>query len=178
MRALVIGGARSGKSHFAEQLAQHTANTERLPLIYVATAQALDEEMEERIAQHRQNRLVGFATVEEPLEVASWLMSQDHPQMVLIDCLSLLLSNWIMQGMDLEAKGRELQQALQATSQSWIVVSNEVGMGIVPADALSRNYRDALGRLHQSIAQLADQVYLTIAGIPLDVKAWQAHPFT
>ena len=169
-----MGGARSGKSRIAEGLAQKAAADERLPLVYLATAQALDGEMKERIEHHRLSRHADFHTVEEPLDVATWLLAQNRPQVVLVDCLSMLLSNWMMRGFDPETKGRELLQALKDTDQFWIVVSNEVGMGIVPADPVSRHYRDALGRMHQRIAELADQVYLTIAGIPLDVKAWQA----
>lgn len=174
MRALVIGGARSGKSRVAEDLALKTAAREGLPLVYVATAEALDDEMRERIARHRQSRDPNFQTVEEPLEVAAWLLAPSRPQVVLVDCLSLLMSNWLGKGMDEVARARELLYALQATLQSWIVVSNEVGMGIVPGDPFSRRYRDALGRLHQDIAAAAERVYLTVAGIPLDVKAWQA----
>lgn len=174
MKALVIGGARSGKSRIAENLALRVAQADSLPLVYLATAQAFDGEMKARIEHHRQSRRVEFQTVEEPLEIASWLRRQSQPQVVLIECLSMLVSNWMMRGMDVLAKSNELYRVLLESDQSWIAVSNEVGMGIVPADLLSRNYRDDLGRMHQHIATMADHVYLTVAGIPMDVKAWQA----
>ncbi len=170
----MIGGARSGKSRIAEELALTVADKESLPLVYLATSQGFDEEMKERIAHHQKNRSLRFQTVEEPLEVARWLEEQQQHSVVLIECLSLLLTNWMMQGLDVEDKMGDLKCVLQETTKSWIVVSNEVGMGIVPGDPLSRLYRDHLGRMHQYIAQMADHVYLTIAGIPLDIKASQS----
>lgn len=174
MRVLVIGGARSGKSRIAEELALKVAENESLPLVYLATSQGFDEEMRERIAHHRETRSNRFQTVEEPLEVAGWLEEQPQQSVVLIECLSLLLSNWMLHGLDVEGKMDDLYRILQETTNPWVVVSNEVGMGIVPGDPLSRLYRDHLGRMHQYIAQMADHVYLTIAGIPLDIKASQS----
>ncbi len=174
MRALVIGGARSGKSRIAEELALKVANNQSLPLIYLATSQGFDEEMKVRIAHHQETRSTRFQTVEEPLEVAGWLEEQQQQFVVLIECLSLLLSNWMLNGFDVQEKMNDFYRVLNKAAQSWIVVSNEVGMGIVPGDSLSRQYRDHLGRMHQQIAQMADRVYLTIAGIPLDIKASQS----
>lgn len=176
--ALFLGGARSGKSRLAESYALELAKKSKLPLVYLATAQALDEEMQERIAKHRHSRSSIFTTVEEPLEVADWLKRQSQPQVVLLDCLSLLFSNWLCQEQQLAKRSAELLQVLKNLEFPWIVVSNEVGLGIVPADPLTREYRDELGWFHQEIATFADHVYFTMAGIPVDLKVWQAHLFS
>jgi adenosylcobinamide kinase / adenosylcobinamide-phosphate guanylyltransferase len=163
---LLLGGARSGKSAHAETLVTALPS----PWTYIATAQAFDGEMAERIAHHRARRKQGWRTVEAPLNLADALDVVPDGQPVLIDCLTLWLSNQLLAGHDPDAACRELEQVLAAPRGPWFVVSNEVGLGIVPDNALARQFRDAAGRLHQNIAASAEAVLLMIAGLPLKVK--------
>jgi adenosylcobinamide kinase/adenosylcobinamide-phosphate guanylyltransferase len=164
---LVLGGARSGKSRHAEGLV--TASPP--PWIYVATAPALDEEMTERIARHRDRRAEGWQTVEAPLDLAAAIAEHgDSDQALLIDCLTLWLSNIMLDGRDVEAACETLIDALAVAPGPIIVVSNEVGLGIVPDNALARRFRDAQGRLNQLVAARADRVVLMAAGLPLTLK--------
>jgi adenosylcobinamide kinase/adenosylcobinamide-phosphate guanylyltransferase len=176
-KALVIGGARSGKTAAAQQLAVLWAAQTGWPVTYVATAQASDAEMAERIERHRRDRPAEWETAEVPLDAAAWLQAAP-PRVVIIDCLSLLLNNWMYLESDDEEHLRrrldELCGALRAAKHAVIIVSNEVGQGIVPADSFSRRYRDWLGWLNQAVAAVADEVYWVVAGIPVDVRRWQA----
>jgi adenosylcobinamide kinase / adenosylcobinamide-phosphate guanylyltransferase len=165
---LVLGGARSGKSARAEALVQGCG----LAPVYVATAQALDGEMEERIRQHRLRRGTGWLTLEEPLALAETLAREARPgRAVLVDCLTLWLTNLMVAGRDVTVEADRLLAVLQAPGGPVVLVSNEVGLGIVPLDAMSRAFVDHAGRLHQEIAALADWVQLMAAGLPLDLKA-------
>ncbi|MBU0582320.1 MAG: bifunctional adenosylcobinamide kinase/adenosylcobinamide-phosphate guanylyltransferase [Alphaproteobacteria bacterium] len=163
---LVLGGARSGKSAHAETLVVgHPA-----PWAYIATAQAYDDEMVERIALHRDRRGEGWETVDAPLDLAGALRAVPDGRPVLVDCLTLWLSNHLLAEHDLEAVSGELEAVLAAPRGPWFVVSNEVGLGIVPDNRLARQFRDAQGRLNQRIAARADHVLLMVAGLPLKVK--------
>ena len=162
----VLGGARSGKSHHAEALIRrHPA-----PWRYVATAEALDDEMAARVAEHRARRPDGWLTTEAPLDLADALATVPAGQPVLVDCLTLWLSNLILAGRDLDAESRRLAAVLAAPRGPWVAVSNEVGFGIVPDNALARRFRDAAGRLNQTVAAAAGEVFLVAAGLPLRLK--------
>jgi adenosylcobinamide kinase/adenosylcobinamide-phosphate guanylyltransferase len=164
---LVLGGARSGKSRHAEGLVTATPS----PWIYVATAQAFDEEMTKRIAEHRSRRAEGWNTIEAPLKLPATVAANGNSgRPMLIDCLTLWLSNVMLDGRDVEAACDELSGALAAAKGPFVVVSNEVGLGIVPDNALARRFRDAQGRLNQTIAARADRVVLMAAGLPLTLK--------
>lgn len=164
----VTGGARSGKSRFAEARATELGG-ERVT--YLATAQAFDAEMTERIGRHRDDRPAAWATLEEPLDVAGALAAANG--VVLLDCLSLWVSNLLLRG-DSEAQMLEAAgQVLSAQARRdapLIVVSNEVGLGIVPDNALARQYRDALGRVNQAFAAESTEAWLLVSGLPLRLK--------
>ncbi|SEA36670.1 bifunctional adenosylcobinamide kinase/adenosylcobinamide-phosphate guanylyltransferase [Rubrimonas cliftonensis] len=165
--ALVLGGARSGKSALAERLACNSG----LSRVYVATAEAWDGEMRERIARHRADRGEGWRTVEAPLEAADALADHDgHDIVIVLDCLTLWLSNLMLAGRDVEQAGATLCARLPAMAARVILVSNEVGLGVVPDTPLGRRFRDAQGRLNQQVAAVADRVILVAAGLPLRLK--------
>ncbi len=176
----ILGGARSGKSTYAERLAEHLSGLHSLNVTYVATAQSSDDEMEARILRHREGRPSGWNTDEVPLDVAGWLKAQRTPQVILIDCLSLLMNNWMFLDHSDEhevfARIDELISAMVEAQNPIVVVSNEVGQGIVPEHPLSRRYRDWLGLMNQKTAQHAEKVIWVIAGIPVDLKSIQV-PF-
>lgn len=168
---LVLGGARSGKSRFAMDV----CNALDRKRIFLATAQALDQEMEERILRHRAERGPGWRTVEEPIELSSTIHKMDEQDTVmLIDCLTLWLNNLLMKyGGDGEEIDRHIDDLVGQLSRihgAVVVVSNEVGMGIVPENPLARRYRDFAGLLNQRVAGVADQVVVILAGQPLVVK--------
>lgn len=163
---LVIGGARSGKSTFAESLVTATARPRR----YIATAEAWDDEMRARIAQHLQDRGSDWTTVEAPLDLAAALADAREDEAVLLDCATLWLTNHLLADHDLEREAALLIASLLTCKAPVVVVSNEVGLGIVPDNALSRRFRDAQGRLNQRLAQSADLVVTVIAGLPLVLK--------
>ena len=162
MVTLVLGGARSGKSAWAEALIRR----EPPPWTYLATGQAWDDEMRARIAAHQAARPAGWRTVETPLELPGVLARQAGP--VLVDCLTLWVSNLLCADLDIPADA--LLTALAGRRTATVLVSNEVGLGIVPDNALARRFRDEAGRLHQRVAAVADQVVLTVAGLPMVVK--------
>jgi adenosylcobinamide kinase / adenosylcobinamide-phosphate guanylyltransferase len=163
---LVIGGARSGKSAYAEALiGEGSAAT------YLATAEAGDAEMAERIRRHRQRRAAGWSTVEEPLALAPALARcacRDRP--VLVDCLTLWLANVMGAGGDTDVETATLTAGLAALAGPVVFVANEVGLGIVPDTPLGRDFRDAAGRLNQTVAAAADRVVFVAAGLPLVLK--------
>lgn len=162
---LVIGGARSGKSRHAEDLVTALPG----PWIYVATAQAHDEEMRERIAFHRARRGEGWSTIEAPTGLAKAVREAAASPM-LVDCLTLWLSNMMLGDRDLAGETEALESALVARQAPTVVVTNEVGQGIVPDNALARAFRDEQGRLNQRIAARADRVVMMVAGLPMTVK--------
>lgn len=165
---LVLGGARSGKTGFAEQLVLHRA---RRPA-YLATAQTLDDEMRERVRAHRASRSAHFATIEEPLDLAAALRraAADHDA-ILVDCLTLWITNLLGVGINVAAAVDDLVDALQAIDRCQIIlVSNEVGLGIVPDNALARTFRDLAGAAHQRLAGVCDDVYFVVAGLPMTFK--------
>jgi len=163
---LVLGGARSGKSRYAEELTKPAG----AKAIYIATAQALDEEMRRRIAAHRARRDQAWTTVEAPLELVHALGALDPGGPALVDCLTLWLSNVMLAKRDLVRECDGLIAALRACAAPVVAVSNEVGLGIVPGTTLGRAFRDAQGILNQRVAALADRVVLMSAGLPLVLK--------
>jgi adenosylcobinamide kinase/adenosylcobinamide-phosphate guanylyltransferase len=172
--ACYLGGARSGKSRLAEAKAAALAEARGLEKLYLGSAQPLDDEMTQRIAHHQASRQqAGWTTIEEPLALASRLAQHQQTQPVmLIDCLTLWLTNLLM----LEDEARFLAEReaflvqLSQMQSPVILVSNEVGQGIVPLGALSRRFVDEAGRLHQAVAALAGEVYFVAAGLPLKLK--------
>jgi len=162
---LVLGGARSGKSRYAESLIAAFAP----PWTYVATAEAGDAEMTARIAAHRSRRGAQWRTVEVPRDLAAALKSC-RTMPVLVDCLTLWLSNLLLAHADIDAELAQLENALDAMTAPAVLVANEVGYGIVPDNPLGRRFRDLQGVLNQRIAARADRVALVVAGLPLAVK--------
>ena len=163
---LVLGGARSGKSRYAESLIAATPP----PWVYVATAQALDAEMAERIAHHRKRRGDGWHTIEEPHDLQDAIDAAPAGAAVLVDCLTLWLTNRMLAEANMEVETGRLEAALARRNGLTVLVSNEVGSGIVPDNALARWFADLQGRLNQRLAACADRVVLLVAGLPLIVK--------
>ncbi len=162
---LIIGGARSGKSRHAEQIML----TQPAPWTYIATGQAFDDEMRERIAEHRRRRGEGWVTIEAPVDLAGALaQAADTP--VLIDCLTLWLTNLMLGEHDIPAALAAVEHALERRVAPTLLVSNEVGMGIVPETLLGRRFRDEAGRLNQAVAATAGRVLFMVAGLPMTVK--------
>lgn len=168
MKELILGGARSGKSAFAQQQAIASGG----PVLYLATAQAGDAEMQQRIARHRAERPASWGLVEEPLALAAALHTHAAAgRCVLVDCLTLWLSNLLAAGDErLTVEVAALLDTLPALPGHILLVSNEVGQGIVPANPLARRFRDEAGWLHQAIAERCDRVAFIIAGLPLILK--------
>jgi adenosylcobinamide kinase/adenosylcobinamide-phosphate guanylyltransferase len=162
---LVLGGARSGKSRYAEGL---MASLPR-PWTYIATAEALDDEMAARIAAHRARRGHGWITREAPRELVEALDAHGTAP-ALVDCLTLWLSNLMLAGRDVDAEIDRLEDRLRRSTAELVLVSNEVGSGIVPDNALARRFRDLQGSLNQRIAACTDRVVLVVAGLPVIVK--------
>ncbi len=175
---LVLGGARGGKSSWAQRRAEEIGGPN---VLYVATAEALDEEMRDRIAAHKADRPSGWQTLETPTLVGSSLAEAAlGVPVVLLDCLTLLASN-AMLSVDFEPTSAQAEAAVEAevdalldaflqSEATWIVVTNEVGLGLVPANSLGRAYRDALGRANQRLAAVAAEAVLMVAGLPLSLK--------
>ncbi|NLG50675.1 MAG: bifunctional adenosylcobinamide kinase/adenosylcobinamide-phosphate guanylyltransferase [Chloroflexi bacterium] len=179
---LILGGARSGKSSYAQRLAHELGGGR---VLFVATAEAGDEEMQARIADHRRSRPAGWRTVEAPRNVAQAIAPAiQDARVVLVDCITLLTSNVLLAGgesPDAQQAERDVVQEIDALcalarheAATFILVSNEVGLGLVPVYELGRLYRDVLGRANQILATQADQVVLLIAGLPVELKALQA----
>lgn len=169
MRELILGGARSGKSRLAEQRARASG----LAVSYIATAAAGDAEMAARIEHHRQRRPAGWRTVEAPRDLAAALAAESRTdRLVLIDCLTLWLGNRIGEPEEALADARTaLLDGLAAVPGPVVLVTNEVGLGIVPDNALARRFRDEAGRLHQEVAARCERVTFVAAGLPLTLKA-------
>ena len=165
---LILGGARSGKSRYAEKLVRSYPG----PWAYVATAEALDAEMAERIDRHKEDRGEGWITFEEPLDVsrAFALAERRGCGVILVDCLTLWLSNLMGAGLDHEAAANTLIDLLPDMRVPIVLVSNEVGLGLVPETPLGREFRDAQGRLNQRVAEAAERVEFVAAGLPLVLK--------
>jgi adenosylcobinamide kinase/adenosylcobinamide-phosphate guanylyltransferase len=178
-RHLILGGARSGKTNHAITLATRHGDARREPVVYVATAQALDEEMRHRIDRHRAQRPASWQTLEAPDRLGATLRAQP-PAVLLIDCLTLWLSNALLLDFDEAAATAPVRRWDEERSAflQWLaeyrgvalLVSNEVGSGIVPASALARRFQDEQGRLNQEVAALCDSVTLVIAGIAVPIK--------
>jgi adenosylcobinamide kinase/adenosylcobinamide-phosphate guanylyltransferase len=166
--ALVLGGARSGKTAFSERLAIRGG---RRPA-YLATAEALDSEMRDRVASHQRGRGERFATIEEPLRLPDALIkaARDH-DVILVDCLTLWITNLMMANEDVASAVTDLGATLvQLKTAQVILVSNEVGLGIVPDNAMARAFRDLAGSAHQRLAEVCDDVYFIVAGLPMTLK--------
>jgi adenosylcobinamide kinase/adenosylcobinamide-phosphate guanylyltransferase len=164
---LVLGGARSGKSRYAERLVEGAASSG----IYCATAEAGDAEMAERIAAHRARRGPFWHTVEAPIALVRAIVTEAAPDRpLLVDCLTLWLSNVLLAGRPPDAEASALCRTLREAAGPVVVVSNEVGMGLVPETPLGRRFRDAAGWLNQDVAALADRVVFVAAGLPLMLK--------
>jgi adenosylcobinamide kinase/adenosylcobinamide-phosphate guanylyltransferase len=165
---LVLGGARSGKTAFAERLALHAGARPA----YLATATVLDGEMRDRISSHQASRGAKFTTIEEPLALSHALIKagQDH-DVILVDCLTLWITNLLMANEDVASAVGELSATLMEQRQAKVLlVSNEVGLGIVPDNPMARTFRDLAGAAHQRLAEVCDDVYFVAAGLPLTMK--------
>jgi adenosylcobinamide kinase / adenosylcobinamide-phosphate guanylyltransferase len=174
---LILGGARSGKSSHAQSLAEATGKA----VTFLATAQALDEEMSVRIQKHKAERLASWITLEIPCDLAAQV-PQIKSDVVILDCITLLVSNLLMQFvrddlvdempfmLAVKKEIEDLIAAIHAQNQDWFIISNEVGLGLVPPYQMGRVYRDALGWANQRLARQADQVLFMVAGIPMIVK--------
>lgn len=163
---LITGGARSGKSALAESMVLGFG----APALYIATAEAHDAEMAERIARHQARRGPEWRTVSAPLDLTGALQAADTDMPVLVDCLTLWLSNLMLAGRDWQAEAGVLAASLPRDGAPVVFVTNEVGAGIVPENALARSFRDAAGLVNQSIATACDELWLSVAGHPLKVK--------
>lgn len=163
----VLGGARSGKS----RLAQARAEAWDGALLFVATGQAFDAEMRDRIARHRADRGERWRTMEAPVAIADAIRAHSAPgTLLLIDCLTLWASNLLLGDHDVEEATADLLRAIAGAAGPLILVANEVGLGIVPDNALARRFRDAAGTINQAVARVADEVVMTVAGLPMRLK--------
>jgi adenosylcobinamide kinase/adenosylcobinamide-phosphate guanylyltransferase len=164
---LVLGGARSGKSAYAQRRCEALGSR----LVYIATAEARDEEMAERIARHRAERDERWSTLEAPTDLCGAILAAAKgADAVLVDCLTLWLSNLMLGGGDVAAARMALARLVERPPAPIVVIANEVGMGIVPDNALARRFRDEAGWLNQDVAGVAEEVVLMIAGLPMRVK--------
>lgn len=170
--SLVLGGARSGKSSHAEKLVSGTLfGASPQPAVYIATGEAGDVEMATRIMAHRARRGGAWTTIEEPLKLATALeTAAAHGQPVLVDCLTLWLSNLMHAGADVDEATDEALRALDGYGTPVVFVSNELGLGLVPETPLGRSFRDAMGRMNMRVAERADRVIFMAAGLPLLMK--------
>ena len=169
MMQLILGGARSGKSRLAEQ----TAKDSGLAVIYIATAQVFDAEMQDRIHHHQAQRPKHWTVIEEPLYLANCLIELDQPnQVILVDCLTLWMRNLLMhENPELQMQQcQHLLDILPILESDVILVSNETGLGVIPMGEISRKFVDESGRLHQQLGQIADKVVFCVAGFPMILK--------
>ena len=163
---LVTGGARSGKSALAERLAQSCGNR----VIYIATTEPFDDEMQSRIDRHRARRDAGWRTVDAPLELPDMLVQTDGDAPRLVDCLTMWLNNLIYHNRDVGYEMNRLIKVISEQQADLVMVTNEIGSGLVPQTAEARKFRDLAGELNQMVAQAASQVYLSVSGIPVKIK--------
>jgi adenosylcobinamide kinase/adenosylcobinamide-phosphate guanylyltransferase len=163
---LVTGGARSGKSSFAEKRTKQLGSS----LMYIATSEIIDSEMENRVAEHQARRGSEWQTLHAPLKLTEALSEIDGKGPCLVDCLTIWLNNLIFHNEDTIIATKELIKVLEQRSDPVVLVTNEVGSGIVPENALARRFRDEAGRMNQIISEVADEVYLSVSGIPLQIK--------
>ena len=163
---LVTGGARSGKSALAERLAQSCGNR----VIYIATTEPFDDEMQSRIDRHRARRDAGLRTVDAPLELPDMLVQTDGDAPRLVDCLTMWLNNLIYHNRDVADEVDRLIEVISEQQADLVMVTNEIGSGLVPQTAEARKFRDLAGELNQMVAQAASQVYLSVSGIPVKIK--------
>ena len=163
---LVTGGARSGKSSFAEKRTKRLGSS----LVYIATSEIIDSEIEKRVAEHQARRGSEWQTLHAPLKLTEALFETDGKGPCLVDCLTIWLNNLIFHNEDTVVATKELIKVLEQRSDPVVFVTNEVGSGIVPENALARRFRDEAGRMNQIISQVADEVYVSISGIPLQIK--------
>ena len=168
---LALGGARSGKSDYAETTALSLANTHGQSAVYIATGQAFDDEMKARINRHLDRRDPLFSTLEEPLDLVSVLNNHDHRHVLLIDSIGVWITNLMINEQEVTTVMAETLEALKTTSASVVLVSDEIGMGIVPENAMSRAFRDHIGLMNQDVASLADKVAFMVAGLPMIMKS-------
>jgi adenosylcobinamide kinase/adenosylcobinamide-phosphate guanylyltransferase len=169
---LILGGARSGKSSFAVAQAKKLSSRQS-GVVYVATASALDEEMKRRIERHKKRRPSSWKTIEERKDISKILAKLGKASIVIVDCLTILISNLLLSGEREIATLKKIKQffrTLKRRNLTTLIVSNEVGMGIVPENRLGRTFRDIAGQTNQIVAKLADEVYLLEAGIPVKIK--------
>lgn len=164
---LVLGGARSGKSRYAQQRAEAIAGRH----LFIATAEARDDDMRERIARHRSDRSALWRTLETPLELAAIIDAQRGADaVILVDCLTLWATNLLLSERDIDGATQALCTALASFDGKVILVANEVGLGIVPDNALARRFRDVAGQINQAVARAVDEVVFVAAGLPLKLK--------
>jgi adenosylcobinamide kinase / adenosylcobinamide-phosphate guanylyltransferase len=167
----ITGGARSGKSRRAQALAEAAGQKNNMNLVYIATAEAFDEEMQDRIDRHRFDRGGHWRTVECPIDLPAAIARESSAGcIILVDCLTLWVSNMLLGGHDFELGSQALIDALAACQTCAVIVSNEVGLGIVPDNPLARRFRDMAGILNQRVANQATVVELIVAGIPMRLK--------
>ncbi len=169
---LILGGARSGKSSFAVARAKELSPG-KSGVVYVATAFPIDEEMKRRIRRHRKSRPASWKTIEERADTSKILANLGKASIVIVDCLTILVSNLLLSGEKEAATLKKIQEFLRSLKKrdlTALIVSNEVGMGIVPESRLGRSFRDIAGQTNQMVARLADEVYLLEAGIPGKIK--------
>ncbi len=174
---LFLGGARAGKSAYAMRLAQDGERASGGEVCFIATAQGLDDDMTKRIARHRAERPTHWRTIEEPYRIDEALKQAGETAVVIVDCLTLFVSNWLMRDEDeyereqlVRRIARDFLKLARTRQQTIICVSNETGLGVVPGTSLGRVFRDLLGRVNQDFAAAADEVYLLVAGLPLQLK--------
>ena len=163
---LVTGGARSGKSVFAEKRTKQLGSS----LIYIATSEVIDSEMKKRVEEHQARRGSEWQTLHAPINLTEALIETDGKGPCLVDCVTFWLNNLIFHDEDIDAATKELITVLNERSDPVVLVTNEIGSGIIPENALARRFLDEAGRLNQTIAQIADEVYVSISGIPLQIK--------
>lgn len=167
----VLGGARSGKSAKAETLAETTAKTRTGQLVYIATAQIFDDEMQQRIDLHKQRRGPEWNLVEAPIDLDQAIKANGtEGNVLLVDCLSVWITNILINDMDTDAACERVIASLKAANGDIILVASETGLGIVPENRLSRQFRDASGLLNQAVAAVADEVFFVMAGLATKVK--------